>query len=229
MSTNPLYKNYDFAGFRAVNAQDPVDDQDYVTKAWGLANLSGGGVTPELQVLLNSLILGSGGSVPGAEALYINTGGQGDRTASITVTRSTGMFTIDPGTPSNLVNGTASDSPQALGSGAAVASKVVTFQFPSPVYIAEVAANLGAGTNGFWKFQVSQDGISWADVTGSFEFKTPSGTASGGEDPDDPVTDNLFTVALATNKFAWAYYRMLGVSGTVGTYWNEFYFKIYGL
>ncbi len=35
--------NFNLFGHRVTNAGDPVDAQDYITKAWGLANLGGGG------------------------------------------------------------------------------------------------------------------------------------------------------------------------------------------
>jgi hypothetical protein len=225
VSTNPLYKNYDFAGFRAVNADDPVDDQDYVTKAWGLANLGGGGSDVSLQLAL--LALGAGFPQPGLATSYANTGGTGDRRSIISsVMGPSDLFTASNPAKSlaNMLDG--SDNQEPWGApGGDNSGYYMRFDFGVPVWIDEFTWRGGLRTYGEWKWQVSTDGTAWGDITGStFQLDLTS---------PDTGNDSIFPLGSPANGYAYRFYQMLGTGGGVfsgaGAFTAEILFKIYGM
>lgn len=96
---------------------------------------------------------------------YLNPGGQGDRRAMITVTSSSGTTT---GALSAWVDGNFGDTTAYIDSGVG-AGKWVQFDFGAGnEKVFSKARCLRAGgdsANGTWKFQGSNDGASWTDLS----------------------------------------------------------------
>jgi len=156
---------------------------------------------------------------PGTGATsYANSGGQGNRTASITVTSSQ---TPHVGTWSNLVNGssaadgTNSVDPTTAGSNETAANgSYIRFDFGSgnKKVISEATITINGSQNwGDWKWQGSDNASSWTDVSSSFTW---SGTTH--------------VSTLNTSGAGYRYYQMVVVAS--GLWWNnwigEFDFKI---
>lgn len=142
---------------------------------------------------------------------YTNSGGTGDRTASITVTSSASTFGYSGAPDSNFVDGASAnnttDGSGFLTDGMTIdSSKWLQFDFGSGVskYIDEVTFKKQTTANqGTWKWQGSADASSWVDVSGS--------TALSG------ATSVVFTLTTAPTGNRYRYYRMLGVSGTANS------------
>jgi len=155
--------------------------------------------------------------VIGGPTSYANSGGTGNRTASITVSASGFSFT---GGASSIVNGNTSESAGAyVGASVALSGKYIQFDFGAGAskVIQEVKIYLSAGTyslNGSWQWQGSLDGTNWINIGGGY-----ADTAS--------TPQMISTMAACTDGYR--YFRLLGVGGTTGAntpYWSEFEFKI---
>lgn len=147
---------------------------------------------------------------------YANSGGTGDRTASISVTVSSSL--LASGTASNLVDGATGNNTtdSIIFSAVAVAGETIVFDFGAGVakIITEATWKQGAtSTHGTWKWQTSNDGDTWTDAGAAFTL--------GG------ATSQTQTVLNGTN-YGYRFYRLLGVSGTAsGAPWiQEVEFKI---
>jgi hypothetical protein len=141
---------------------------------------------------------------------YSNTGGTGDRTASITVTDDSGIFAN--GSLSIFVNGADEDT-NYVPNGTGFITKSFTLDFGSVTtkIIDEIRLKL-ASTNdqAAWQVSGSNDGSSFADLGGVAEF--PRLTTS---------------VISFFNLTGYRYYRLTGASGTVSqTFWRELEFRI---
>ena len=143
---------------------------------------------------------------------YDNADGKGDRTASITATASTGLF--DLGSISNMIDGSQADASYFV-SQAAAAGKYMRFAFSSPRKITEAKwYQANTHTHGVWKWQGSNNGVDWADISADFTFGNGS---------------NSFTLGdLSGNSAFYSHYQMVGVSGQVsaGPFLRELEFKI---
>jgi hypothetical protein len=170
---------------------------------------------------------------------YGNDGGQGDRTASITVTTDA---TLAAGTPAKLVNnnwGANSSNATAFNSGQS--NKNLTFDFGSGnakrITEARVFFN-SSGSQGTWKWQGSNDNSSWTDLTDGFTLNDTTAPLNGGLSMNGALGASVgvgtvlegSSALLANNTNTYRYYRMLQTSGsTSSTPWIiEFVFKIAG-
>lgn len=149
---------------------------------------------------------------------YLATGGTGNRTASITVSTN---ITIIEGTIDNLVDGAlTNDSSSGVNwtYEPNIPGKYVRFDFGvgNAKIVTEVTKRMGQTetvTRGFWKWQGSNNGSAWTDVSASQQL------GAG-------LTD---VFPFTGNATAYRYYQMIGVSGGVdgnGHYWVEIEFKI---
>ena len=155
---------------------------------------------------------------------YDNVGGKGDRTSIITVSTN---LSYDYGTPSGMVDGLFSgmmSGIRVVGS-QDVTDKYIKFDFGSPVFITEARQVQDFNnTHGYWKWQGSYNGDSWADIGSSFLM-------GGGAGPDSNY-DNKYMQAqteLFYNDSGYRYYRLLGVPGYtdgINTWFDEFEFNI---
>lgn len=138
---------------------------------------------------------------------YLNSGGTGDRTASITVTST--MTPTSGSALSNLVDGgfgqTSADSLEMPGS---QSSQSITFDFgigASKIITAFAWWASTATGHGDWKFQASNDNATWTDLT--------SPGILGGA---------IRKVYAAPNTTGYRYYRLLQTSGvTSSNPWNQ--------
>lgn len=153
---------------------------------------------------------------------YNNPEGSGDRTNVVTVTASAGLVGRDSGTPTpeEWVNGL-SDNASWFNTVSLGSSVWLKFDFTVPRIINEMTytqQQLNV-SQGFWKWQGSNNNISWTDLGSSFEMLAAS-TVGGNATYVD--------TSLGGNHTAWRYYRLLGVSGSTSTspYVYEFNFKI---
>lgn len=180
-----------------------------------------------LQLLVIALALGTGTPWPTTTS-YDNVGGSGNRSGLGIVATSSSSTMSNPSTESLLLNGSYYDPTCGTAGSGSVAGKYIRFEFPSAVVVDEVAIDMGAGSNGTWQIQGSNDGSTWSTVSSTFTFSSPSGTgAAGGTTHASRTNQQLVTL---TSVFAWKYYQLQGVSGSFGgTYLNEIEFKIYGL
>ncbi len=142
---------------------------------------------------------------------YTNSGGQGNRTGSITVTTT---VTLAGGTINNLVDGGFADnnSDSAPFNVQTVAGLYIKFDFgvgASKVIDEAKFYQSGSTSHGTWKWQGSDNDSSWTDIGGTFSLQ---GDTSG-------------LPALTTlngNITGYRYYRLLGVSGSTNlSPWNR--------
>ncbi len=137
----------------------------------------------------------------------------GNRTASITGSAS--GITMNSGSMSELLDGSTSDNSGFWPSGMS-ASSYMQFDFGSGAHIkiTEVKVYQGpTATNwGTWKWQGSDDGSSWTDLTSSFTF-------AGASDTTD--------TSLSGNTTGYRYYRLQAVSPSnpASTWIDEIEFK----
>lgn len=140
---------------------------------------------------------------------YSNYGGSGNRTSVITVTSDI----IGANIPlSNWVNGTKGNELYFNQNGD-VTGRYILFNFSQPVIIDEATLYSG-GSMGTWKWQVSNDGVAFADVGSSFLL---TGDANG----------SIKLTTLSSNTKSYKYYKLVGVSGylNVSNFYNEMEFK----
>jgi hypothetical protein len=144
---------------------------------------------------------------------YANSGGTGDRTASITVTATAPIIAF-AGTLNNLVDGSmaADAAGSASPSGTATTGQYLRFQFGSKKYIDEIKVYYNiVPNNGSWKWQACDDASSWIDLA-TFTWDA-----------------TLETVALTGMDFAgYLYYQMILTADHVLTndWFQEVEFKI---
>lgn len=146
---------------------------------------------------------------------YGNTGGTGDRTASITVTTT---LNVASGTASNLVDGgTGNNTTDSLAvTTAAAAGVYIRFDFGSGAskVIQEARwKQSSTDSHGTWKWQGSNNGSEWFDIGSSFTF--------GGA-----TTQTMNQ--LSGNTTGYRYYQIVGVSGNYSQapWYQEMEFKI---
>lgn len=148
---------------------------------------------------------------------YSNTGGQGDRTASIVVTIDDTLITS--GTPSNLVDGASgSNTTDSITYAASDATGLVVARFDYGIgkrkIITEATWTQSAtSTHATVKWQASNDLLNWTDIGSSFTL--------GG------ATSQVQT-ELSTNRSGYRAYQLIGVSGSMSgsPYVHEVTFKI---
>jgi hypothetical protein len=153
---------------------------------------------------------------------YSNTGGKGDRTASIAVTTNLGYS--GGGNISRLVSGSFANNLYFNGE-VVNATKYLRFDFGAGAkkLITECifyeAPVLNQGT---WKWRGSDDGTNWTDLTGSFVLGVDGYIESRSAAMLELLSD------LSTNVDGYRYYELCGVSGsTSGGPWVYFFdFKI---
>jgi len=133
---------------------------------------------------------------------YANDGGTGDRTASITITRTIAGAGTDA---SKMVNGLYTTGPVDFYlPSTAVAGKYLRFDFGvgTDKWITECKwYQDAANTHGIWQWQGSDDAVSWTDVGSPF---TLGGTLQT-------------QTELAGNAVGYRYYQLLGISGTASS------------
>ncbi len=165
---------------------------------------------------------------------YGNLYGQGNRTASITVTQSlttgNGNLFQGGGTTANPTMNLLVDGINRIDSGVnalhfitsvAVSGKWILFQFPTAVLIDEFRwFQTTSSTHGTWQFQGSNDGSSFTNIGSTF-------TLGGEFNP----TERLYPDSNATSQFisyqnmqgpngnivGYLFYRLLGVSGNASS------------
>lgn len=139
----------------------------------------------------------------------------GDRTSSITTSQSG----VTSDAISNLVDGAfGSNGTDAISFTGAVSvtNDYIQYQFAAAVKITEAKWYAsGTSTNGTWKWQGSNNGSDWTDLSSNFTLTDSTG-GSGSVIGD-----------LSGNTNGYTYYRMLGVSGTYdgGDWHQEIEFK----
>lgn len=144
---------------------------------------------------------------------YSNPGGQGDRTATITVTSN---FTPQ-GTMSNAVDGASgNNSTDSFGFSATTTGNTITFDFGvGAIKIIDefTWVQQNATSQGTWKWSWSNDGSTFTDLTTGIAIAGASST----------------TVATVTSRLAGArYYRLTQTGGTTSSspWVQEVTFKI---
>ena len=138
----------------------------------------------------------------------------GDRTATVTVTATTDMFSV--GTVENLVNGDVASMGLTFADRALVpATDHLRFDFGSNTYINEATYYQDTTTaQGVWRWQGSWDALGWADIGSSFTL----GGVAGGQ----------VLAQLNSNAKNYRYYQLIPVSGstTSATNVEQFEFKV---
>jgi hypothetical protein len=143
----------------------------------------------------------------------------GDRTSSITVTTDQ---SVGGGAITNLVDGSTSNGCYFTPNNFAVTGKYIRFQFSSAKVIIETSLwnqNNGPERLGTWKWQGSNNGSSWTDISDDYILS-------------NNTTPEITPMSLSnvTNSTAYTYYQLLGVSGTGHSEWiNEMTFKEAGV
>ncbi|HEX6825741.1 MAG TPA: hypothetical protein VF077_05425 [Nitrospiraceae bacterium] len=143
---------------------------------------------------------------------YTNPGGSGNRTVTLTVTSSISFVGTGP---TALINGTQGND---TWFSAGQSGKDLTFNFGVPRNIIEAKWYQDVvATHGDWKWQGSNDGMSWTDIGATFTL----GSGAVGATPQTITT-------LSANVDFWRYYRMLQMSGTTSSapYTREIEFNI---
>lgn len=149
-------------------------------------------------MLMATHLIGFGSGKDNPITSYSNTGGQGDRTAIITVTSN---VTPAAGTLNNLVDGAvANNSTDSIDfSGGGVPDSYIRFDFSTPVYIDEITINCsGAPANGTWTVRVSNDLATFLQVA-SFNWDAATETdALAGMQPEGYRYLDLFHAGATT-------------------------------
>lgn len=148
--------------------------------------------------------------LPASSTSYANTGGTGDRQATITETTTVTWV----GTFSKIIDGDTTESTHYMTSGAN-AGLYVRFDFGSGKFIDQVKwYHSTAVSQGIWKWQGSDDASSWTDVSNPFYLGAVATTQTIYLNP--------------ANATSYRYWQLLGVSGSAssGTYQREVEFKI---
>jgi len=146
----------------------------------------------------------------GPSTSYANSGGTGDRTGSITITKSNASC---PLSETILLNGTNNSGSSFFGSGI-VDGDWFYFDIGSSKIIDEMKwYQQNTSSHGTWKVQGSADAASWADIGSSFTL----GGAS---------TQTITTIS--GNTTAYRYYRLYLITGPPSNvpYLYEIEFKI---
>jgi hypothetical protein len=185
---------------------------------WGMFIQPSNETTPNNAQRLDAFHWSEGTEVdntPGVPA-YFNPDGKLDRTLWITVT-TTAM--VAGGTINNLVDGGFNnDNADGVSMTNGETNKSVTFQFPNAKIITAAKWFQNASqSNGTWKWQGSNDGSIYADLSSTFTLDDATAGAGGSEIGD-----------LSANTTAYLYYRMLQTAGTISSAqrWKEIEFKI---
>jgi hypothetical protein len=127
-----------------------------------------------------------------ADTSYGNSGGAGDRTASLVATSD---FGFSGGNAYSFIDGLLNP----FWTADAIAGKVLTFDFGTPQIITHGKFIHSQGyTHGTWVWQGSNDGVNWTNIGSSFTL--------------GPDARFYFTNFIGNNT-AYQYYRMLGISG----------------
>ncbi len=142
-----------------------------------------------------------GGGGGGCTASYSNTGGQGNRSAIITVTQGGGVVN---NSISHFVDGSYSDGTAFWNNAVALDGSTtwVRFDFGSghTATITEATYYQSTSTaEGTWQWQGSNDASAWTNIGSTFTL--------GG------ATTQVITT-VAGNTTSYRYYRLLGISGT---------------
>lgn len=148
--------------------------------------------------------------LPASSTSYANTGGSGDRQATITETTTVTWN----GTFANIINGDTSENNNWMSSGAS-SGLYIRFDFGSGKFIDQVKwYQSSATTQGVWKWQGSDDASSWTDVSNPFYLGAVAATQ---------------TIYLSpANATSYRYWQIIGVSGNASSasYQREVEFKI---
>ena len=148
--------------------------------------------------------------LPASSTSYANTGGTGDRQATITETTTVTWN----GTFSKIIDGDTTESTHWMTSGAN-AGLYIRFDFGSGKFIDQVKwYQSSAVSQGIWKWQGSDDASSWTDVSNPFYLGAVAATQ---------------TICLyPANATSYRYWQIIGVSGSAssGAYQCEVEFKI---
>ena len=162
-------------------------------------------------------LLGISGSASGTawiREVEFNVVGQGDRTGSITVTTNESTS----GSITNLVNGltgengyNTSNSCYFTPNNFTVSGKYIRFQFSSTKVITVTKLynqNAGGEDLGTWKWQGSNDGTTWTDISDSYILANNT----------SPEITSM-SLSGTVNTTSYTYYQLLGVSGTGNSEW----------
>lgn len=127
----------------------------------------------------------------------------GNRTGSITVTKSAGLDVN--GALSGLVDGDITDDCHFTTDEQSVVDQWIEWDLGSgnDELITQVSLRMGTvdAAHGTWKVQASEDDTSWEDVSPVFEWETTA------------APENVLVDTFATKKYR--YWRLLGMVGTV--------------
>lgn len=151
---------------------------------------------------------------------YANPGGNGDRSAIIAASQSSGIFGL--GSAVNLIDGGGGNT--AYFDGSAVSGKYLLFDFGAGIKKLITEINLtqsGVQTHGVWQFQGSNE-ASATPSNGSFVNIGNTFTLVGW----DAVS--VYITEMSGNLDGYRHYRLLGVSGNTNgsPYVRKIYFKI---
>jgi hypothetical protein len=173
---------------------------DFFTTApdqWGIMISAVNTGTPNNDVTLDVFHWAEGANldVHPLTPTYGNPQGTGNRTSDITVTTTA---TISSGTMDNLVDGGFNnDATDAVLLNNAQSGRSITFQFPNAKIVTEAKwFQNAAQSNGTWKWQGSNDGSSFTDLSATFTLDDATAGAGGTVIGD-----------LSANTTAYLYYR----------------------
>lgn len=141
---------------------------------------------------------------------YANAGGTGDRTATITATTTVTWN----GTFTNIINGNTTESNNWM-SGGSNSGLYIRFDFGSAKLVDQVKWYQDSATSqGYWKWQGSNDASAWTDVSNSF--------------PLGPVGATQVIYLYPSNATSYRYWQVIGTSGSTspGSYQREVEFKL---
>ena len=98
-----------------------------------------------------------------------------------------------------------------------ITGKYVRFQLPSAKIFTKVSQYFDAGGNaGNWKWQGSNDGSSWTDIGGNYQWN------------DNPNSAGWYEyTTMSGNTTAYTYYQVIGVSGNGDAGFNNTEIKFY--
>lgn len=149
--------------------------------------------------------------IPATSYLYV--GGEGDRRPYIAISASGTVWPPSAGKLTDLIDGIVAASYQGNSQAVITSAEKLNITWDGPVRITGAYFITSDSTSGVWKWQGSNDNISWTDLGSSFTFVSVFwGSFVGGFG-----NVMMYKVQMPmVNSYAWQYYRLIGVSGSIG-------------
>lgn len=151
-----------------------------------------------------------GSTTPASATTYSDALSTGNRTSTITVTASAGLFNSGNTNMSILVDGNTANTADFIPNGTGFQTKTIVIDFVSTVILDEIKLyNQAITEQGTWTVSGSNDGSSYTGLG------------------DWPFQRTALKVMGFFNQTGYRFYKLTGLSGTIAqSYWDELEFRV---